>query len=197
MAMSTETKHHNNSTVPTQERGAQAYEALMHQAAQEALAPLRERSPQFYETMLASAFAGPLSRPELPRAARETATVAILSAIGGAEKQLATHVRAALGHGVAPSELLALAEHVALYAGFPRAANAITVIDQIAAEAGFPRQPRMRRVALRDHETVVAQLGESGPPVVLLHALGLDWRMWEQVMVPLAAQGRRVFAYDL
>jgi len=32
--------------------------------------------------------------------------------------------------------------------------------------------------------------------VVLLHALGLDWRMWEEVM-PALSVGRRVFAYDV
>jgi 3-oxoadipate enol-lactonase len=145
--------------------------------------------------MIASAFAGPLARPELSRPARELATVAILSALGGAERQLGVHARAALAHGLRPSELLALAEHVSLYAGFPRALNAAAVIAQVAGEAGFPGQPRLRRVRLRDHETVVAEAGEEGPPVVLLHALGLDWRMWEPVMGMLP--GRRVLAYDL
>jgi 3-oxoadipate enol-lactonase len=32
--------------------------------------------------------------------------------------------------------------------------------------------------------------------VLLVHAIGLDWRMWEPVM-PLLASGRQVFAYDL
>src|SRR3954470_9632384 len=132
--------------IPMHERGAQAYESLIGRAPQEALARVRERSPQLYETMIASAFAGPLSRPELPRAARELATVAILSAIGGAEEQLAAHVRAALGQGVMPSELLALAEHVAVYAGFPRAVNAVAVVDEVAADAGFARPPRLRRI---------------------------------------------------
>src|SRR2546430_11108417 len=53
-----------------------------------------------------------------------------------------------------------------------------------------------RRISLSDHETVVARAGDRGPAVVLVHALGLDWRMWEPVMASLA-DGRRVFAYDI
>jgi 3-oxoadipate enol-lactonase len=53
-----------------------------------------------------------------------------------------------------------------------------------------------RRISLSDHDTVVSQYGDRGPAVVLAHSLGVDWRMWEPVMAPLAV-GRRVFAYDL
>jgi 3-oxoadipate enol-lactonase len=63
-------------------------------------------------------------------------------------------------------------------------------------DAGLTRPASIRRVRLRDHETVVAARGESGPAVVLLHALGLDRNMWEPVMERLAI-GRRVYAYDL
>ncbi|HEX3789405.1 MAG TPA: alpha/beta fold hydrolase [Pseudonocardiaceae bacterium] len=57
-------------------------------------------------------------------------------------------------------------------------------------------EPITRRVWATDHETLVTQAGEHGPAVVLLHALGLDRRMWEPVLGPLSA-GRRVFAYDI
>jgi 3-oxoadipate enol-lactonase len=178
------------------DRGVREYVALMGVAPEEALAEVRLRAPQLYETVIDVAFAGPLSRPELGRIQRELATIAIVAASGGADRQLASHVNAALRLGVAPSELLALCEHVALYAGFPRALNAAAIVDEVASEAGFARPPRLRRVALRDHQTVVANVGTTGPPVLLVHALGLDWRMWETVMVALA-QGRRVFAYDV
>ncbi len=49
----------------------------------------------------------------------------MLAALGGAERQLTMHARAALRNGVASAELLALAEHVSVYAGFPRALNAL------------------------------------------------------------------------
>jgi 3-oxoadipate enol-lactonase len=178
------------------QRGVREYEALIGAAAEESLADLRLRSPHLYETVIESAFGGPLSRPELARAERELATVAILAALGGAERQLAVHVRAALHLGIAASELLALCEHLALYAGFPRALGAAEVVDEIAGATGLSRPPRLRKVRLRDHETVVAQMGGTGPAVVLIHALGLDWRMWEPVL-PALARGRRVFAYDV
>jgi 3-oxoadipate enol-lactonase len=176
--------------------GIREYEALIGVPAEEALADVRLRSPHLYETLIESAFAGPLARPELARAERELVTVAILAALGGAERQLAVHVRAALRLGVAASELLALCEHLALYAGFPRALGAAEVVSEIAGAAGVPGPPRLHHVRLRDHETVVAQMGETGPAVVLIHALGLDWRMWEPVL-PALGRGRRVFAYDV
>src|SRR3954452_9379451 len=177
-------------------RGEREYRALIGSDPWASLGELALRAPQMLETLLASAFAGPLSRPELSRRDRELATVAALAAIGGADAQLAVHVRAALRHGIAASELLALAEHIALYAGFPRALNAVATIDETIAQAGLDRPPRLGRVALPTHETLVAAMGDSGPPVILIHALGLDWRMWEPVM-PARAQGHRVYAYDI
>jgi 3-oxoadipate enol-lactonase len=178
------------------ERGRREYEALMGQPPEESNAELREQSPQMFDALVQGTFGGTLADAELSRAQRELATVAILAALGGAEPQLARHTAAALRNGIAPSELVALAQHVSAYAGFPRALNALTVIDRVVTGEGLPRPPAMRRVRLDDYETVVAQYGETGPAVVLLHALGLDWRMWAEVMVPLS-QGRRVFAYDI
>jgi 3-oxoadipate enol-lactonase len=175
------------------EKGREEYRALVGGDPDTGLAEVRRRSAAMAETMMEGPFAGTLSRPELSRADRELATVAMLAALGGAEKQLATHARAALKQGITRSELVALAEHVSVYAGFPRALNALAVIDEAAPASGAFTP---RRVRLNDHETLVVQRGESGPPVVLLHALGLDWRMWEQVMDRLA-EGRRVYAYDI
>jgi 3-oxoadipate enol-lactonase len=178
------------------ERGQREYKGLMGSSPEETLAEVRLRSPHMYDALVEGAFGGTLAQAELSRAAREIATVALLAAAGGAERQLATHVGAALRNGVAASELLALCEHVAVYAGFPRALNALEVVDQVLTDAEIPRPAPLRLVRLADHETVVAQRGDTGPAVVLVHALGLDWRMWAPVMERLSP-GRRVFAYDL
>jgi 3-oxoadipate enol-lactonase len=91
------------------ERGQREYKGLMGSSPEETLAEVRLRSPHMYDALVGGAFGGTLAQAELSRAAREIATVALLAAAGGAERQLATHVRAALGKGVAASELLALA----------------------------------------------------------------------------------------
>jgi 3-oxoadipate enol-lactonase len=178
------------------ERGGREYAGLIGSAPEETLGEVRQRSPQLYEALIEGAFGGTLANAELGRSDREIATIAVLAALGGTEAQLAVHARTALRQGVSPPELLALAEHVALYAGFPRALNALTVIDEALTDAGVPRPAPLCRVSLADHETVVAQRGDSGPAVVLAHSLGVDWRMWEPVMERLSP-GRRVFAYDL
>jgi 3-oxoadipate enol-lactonase len=177
-------------------RGRREYQELMGSPPQEALADVRRRSPLMYDALIDGAFGGTLAHPDLGRAAREIATVAMLAAAGGAEPQLARHARAALHQGITAAELIALCEHVAVYAGFPRALSALAVIDQVLADAGIPRPAMLRRVRLADHETEVAQRGNTGPAVLLVHALGLDRRMWDPVMDALSV-GRRVFAYDV
>jgi len=178
------------------DRGRREYTALMGSVPEQALAEVRLRSPALFDAVIERAFGATLASPQLSRARRELATIAILAAGGGAERQLATHTRAALRNGVAACELLALAEHVALYAGFPRALNALAVIDEVLTDKGISPPAPLQRIRLADHETEVAQYGDHGPAVLLIHALGLDWRMWEPVVDKLSV-GRRVFAYDI
>ena len=68
-----------------------------------ALADVRLRSPDLHDAVVEGAFGGSLARPELSRAAREIATIAILAAAGGSERALALHAGAALRTGVAAS----------------------------------------------------------------------------------------------
>jgi 3-oxoadipate enol-lactonase len=151
-----------------EEKGRREYLALIGSAPEEALAGVRRQSPDLFDTVIADAFGGALTRPELDRATREIATIAMVAALGGAELQLATHAKAALRHGLAAPELIALCEHVSVYAGMPRALNALAAVDQALGEAGIARVPTLRKLRLADHDTIVASTGDSGPAVVLV-----------------------------
>lgn len=81
-------------------------------------------------------FADVYDRPGLDLRARQIVTVAALVALGGCESQLATHVRGALHVGVAPAELFEVVLQLSLYAGHPRAGNALRVLSETCAEQG-------------------------------------------------------------
>jgi 3-oxoadipate enol-lactonase len=178
------------------ERGSRTFRELTGRNPQETLGPLRDRAPHMYRWLLDGAFSLPLADSRLSWRDREIATVAVLTAIGGADPQLRVHLEAALHHDVTAEELRALVEHTSVYAGFPRALNALDQVGDVLAGSGAAAPIPVGSLALSDHTTQLAQVGDAGPAVVLLHALGLSWRMWEPVIRRLA-RGRRVFAYDL
>jgi 3-oxoadipate enol-lactonase len=178
------------------ERGSRTFRELTGRDPEQTLATLRLRAPQMYRWLIDGAFSLPLADQRLSWRDREIATVAVLTALGGADPQLRVHLEAALHHDITADELRALVEHTSVYAGIPRALNALDRVSDVVADAVDATPVPIRTLALSDHTTQLAHVGDSGPPVVLLHALGLTWHMWEPVIRQLAP-GRRVFAYDL
>lgn len=152
-------------------------------------------SPVLARTLVEHGFGTVFARAELGRRERELMTVAILGAIGGAEPQLAVHVEAALRCGVEPEELVAAAEHVSVYAGYPRALNMLFKTRDTLAEMNVEPIASERVVTLNGRETLVSDSGGEGEPLILIHALGVDRRMWQQATA-LLARRYRVIAYD-
>jgi 4-carboxymuconolactone decarboxylase len=86
------------------------------------------------------AFGDIYSRGALSLRDREIATVAMLAALGGREKQLRVHIGAALNVGLSMAEIEETILHTVPYAGFPTAINAMTVLQEFgplpSAQAG-------------------------------------------------------------
>jgi 4-carboxymuconolactone decarboxylase len=72
------------------------------------------------------------SRPGLDRRTRSAITIAMLAALGS-EDELATHIRAALGHGLTLDEIKEVLLQVTVYAGVPRANRAFAVAREALA----------------------------------------------------------------
>ena len=73
------------------------------------------------------------SRDELSRRDRSVVVIAILTSLG-AVAELAVHVPAGLAHGLSRAEIEEIVTHVSLYAGLPRAVEAMR-----AARAAFAK----------------------------------------------------------
>ena len=175
--------------------GAHELQAIDGERGAAVVRAVGQTSPTLADALTEFAFGQIFCKAELGRRERELATVAILGAIGGAETQLRVHLGAALRTGVDPDELIALCEHLAPYAGIPRALNVLREVRALLEELDIARPRAARRLDLGDHETVFSETGQ-GEPYVLLHSLGADWRVWRDA-IPSVADEHRVIAYDL
>lgn len=175
--------------------GRRAMKAITGEAMDGVLATIGSHSPRLANNLVTHAFGSVIADPALGHGARELATIAILGAMGGCEGQLRTHLGFALDCGLAPEEIVACAEHVSVYAGYPRALTLLRLAREVLEERGAELRVG-RPFHLRDHTTRLFDSGGDRPPMVLLHALGLDWRMWSRV-IPLLAPHYRVIACDL
>lgn len=91
-----------------------------------AIAERPELTADFQDFLTRYAWGDVWTRPELPRRERSIATLAALVTLG-AEHELAAHVHGALRNGLTPAEVLEVLQHVAIYAGLPRANRAVAV----------------------------------------------------------------------
>ena len=89
-------------------------------------------APDFARHVVDFAFGEICARPGLDIRTRELLTVAALTALGTAERQLGFHIRAAERSGCTRTEIVEAIVQMAVYAGFPSALNGLA-----AARATF------------------------------------------------------------
>lgn len=185
-----------NQTMKQEQIGWKELVAIDGRRGERTVASIRETSPRLAESLVDHAFGRVLAQSTLSRRERELVTLGILGAIGGAEPQLRIHLDAALRVGAHPDEVVAIAEQMSVYAGYPRALNLLGELREALHAAGVPLPLETTRVVLEDHQTRVFDSGGDKPALILVHALGLDHRMWREV-IPCLTGRFRVIAYDL
>jgi 4-carboxymuconolactone decarboxylase len=98
--------------------------------AEAAMTPL----DQGFQTLITEAAWGTVWASEaLTRRERSMVTLALLAGLGNHE-ELALHLRATVRTGASPSDVMEVFQHVAIYAGVPRANSAIRIAKEIFAE---------------------------------------------------------------
>lgn len=102
-------------------------------AEQELSYPFGDVSPALAEITDRVLFGEVWERPGLSARDRSLATVAAL-VTGGNVEQLAFHLPYAVGNGVTRDELIEMINHLAFYAGWPRAVSALNVVREALPE---------------------------------------------------------------
>lgn len=116
------------------ERGRRLLNEIDGAAGEAVIAGLQDIAPAFAELLFEFPFGDIYAREALSLRDREIATVAALSAMGTAPKQLGVHVHGALNVGVTREEIVEVMMQMAVYAGFPAALNALAVAKDVIAE---------------------------------------------------------------
>lgn len=107
-------------------RGLEALSNLLGRPADETIEELGELGRYVAEF----AYGDVHTRPGLEVRERQIATIAILVALGGRERQLRLHIEGALNVGMTEEEVEEVLIQTVPYAGFPGAINARTILRQ-------------------------------------------------------------------
>lgn len=95
---------------------------------------LKEVAPDFVNFIMEFAYCDVYSRPGLDLKNRMLVTVSSLAAMGGLEPQLKVHINNALNIGWSQEEIIEALMQIAVYAGFPKALNAIYTAKKVFKE---------------------------------------------------------------
>ena len=118
------------------ERGLAALAAIDGEAGDKVVQSLATIAPDFARYLVEFPFGDIYSRPGLDLRARETATIAALTALGNAAPQLKVHIQAGLNVGLTRPEIVEIIMQMAVYAGFPAALNGLSAAREVFAQAG-------------------------------------------------------------
>lgn len=130
-------------TVDDQERRAQGFgvrrRVLGDAYVDDALARTSAVTADFQDYLTRTAWGEIWSRPGLDSRTRSLLTIALLTALGH-DHELGLHIRAAVQHnGVTPEEVAEVILHSSVYAGVPAANRAMSVVQKVLGELGYPQ----------------------------------------------------------
>lgn len=124
------------------ERGLRRLAEVDRAQVEQIVAGLQGIAPDLARYLVEFAFGDIYARPGLDLRARQIATVAALTALGTAPRQLRVHLHGALNVGCSVEEVTEVVMQMAVYAGFPAALNGLAALREVLAER--PAAPAAR-----------------------------------------------------
>ncbi len=116
------------------DRGLENLEKIHPEASKALMKNLKDIAPDLGRFVVEFAYGDIYERPGLDLKSREIATVAALTAIGDTRPELKDHIKGALNVGCSRKEIIEVIMQMAVYAGFPRAINGITIAKEAFEE---------------------------------------------------------------
>ncbi len=123
------------------DRGYRQLENLNPEGAEQVLKGLSDIAPDMAQFLVCFAYGDVYFRPALDAVSRQTATIAILTALGNAQPQLKWHIGAALNIGITPQEIIDTIYVQTVYSGFPSGLNAIFAARDVFNERQVDFRP--------------------------------------------------------
>jgi 4-carboxymuconolactone decarboxylase len=102
------------------------------------VAQLRASVPEFADMLVDFPFGDVYARPGLDLRTRQLATIAALTILGTAPRELTIHIRGALNVGATRQEVIEIIMQMSVYGGFPAALNALSVARAAFGETDSP-----------------------------------------------------------
>ncbi|AYF76398.1 carboxymuconolactone decarboxylase [Nocardia yunnanensis] len=115
------------------QRGLEALDRIDGEAGHQVVAALADIAPDLAGYIIDFSFGDVYSRPGLDLPTRELVTVAACTALGTAAPQLRVHLHGLLNVGGTRAEAIEVITQMAAYAGFPAALNALTAAREVFA----------------------------------------------------------------
>lgn len=117
------------------DRGWAMLQRVSGGAGQSIVESLEDIAPELGRYIVEFAYGDVYTRPVLDLRVRQIATIAALTSMGNAQPQLKVHVQAALNVGCTREEIIETMMHVAVFAGFPAALNAVFAAREVFTQA--------------------------------------------------------------
>lgn len=115
-------------------RGQQTLWNIHGHVGEGVMAALQDIAPDFAKMIIEFPYGDVYSRPSLTPKERQIATIASLTTLGYAAKELKAHIQGALNVGCTRQEIVEVIIQMSVYAGFPAAVNGLMVAKELFAE---------------------------------------------------------------